>query len=120
MAVPPLYSIQYQWWHRLRRLGWTGFVLGLGGLATPLFTASLQIAMLFVVFGIRQGLAISALKISLILAPVCAFLFAWTYWYMEKRYAATLEVRCPQCGYSIHATSAVRCPECGTPATAAD
>ena len=109
----PIESRQYVWWHRVRRLGAWGFVGGLGGVVAPLITAGLQMIVIIAHHGPGSGFGPVAFRVALVLAPIYASLFAWTWWYMEHRYRRTLTRRCPACGYAVHASPAPRCPECG-------
>ena len=47
------------------------------------------------------------------ITPEALFEEALRYFGSEQRYAATVDLLCPHCGYVIRSLSSTRCPECG-------
>ena len=109
----PIDTRQHVWWHRLRRLGATGFVAGLGGVVAPLGTVLLFGGVVFAYdYPLSTFTSVGA-KMWLLTAPIYMAACLWTWVYMQKRYAATLALHCPGCGYSLEGAASERCPECG-------
>jgi len=109
----PIDARQQVWWHRLRRLGPWGFVLLVGGLISPLVTCLLFGGVVYAYSYPWSTFVTNGTIMYLVTAPVYVGASLWTWHHMEGRYRATLDVRCPGCGYSRRGTGGARCPECG-------
>ena len=109
----PLDPGQYRLWHRLRRMPRLVFVIGVGAILTSGVIVGLNAAVTWLVAGVTLGRgALLLMFIGLALAVGASF--AWTWSYMQKRYAATRNLRCPDCGYLVIGLHSDRCPECGS------
>jgi hypothetical protein len=83
--------------------------VGSGGVVIALHIATCSLLGV----GIAAPATLAALVV--IVAAALAGAHAWTWSYMERRYAATRDLLCPRCGYHVGATRSVLCPECGAP-----
>ncbi|MCZ6836812.1 MAG: hypothetical protein O7G85_13635 [Planctomycetota bacterium] len=110
--MKPLDPGQYRLWHRLRRMPRFVFVIGFGAILTSGLIVSLNAFMTWAVAGVSIG-AMNLLLVYFMLMLAVGASFAWTWSYMQKRYAATIDLRCPQCGYLTMGLHSSRCPECG-------
>lgn len=111
----PIDARQYVWWHRLRRWGRWGFALGGGALAAPLLTCVLFAGVILYYDYPASTYFSVATRIWLVSAPIYVAACLWTWSHMEGRYRATLDLRCPQCGYPARGRADdALCPECGT------
>ena len=113
-TTKPIDARQHVWWHRLRRLGPSAFVLLGGGLLSPLVTC-LLFAGVVLYYGYPWSTFVSTGTVMwLVTSPVYMGAWFWTWRHMEQRYRATLPVRCPGCGYSLRGSATQGCcPECG-------
>lgn len=112
----PLDPEQYRLWHRLRRMPRFVFVIVLGAMLTSGAIVALNTLVTWALTGVTLG-APGLVILFVGLAVLVGLCFAWTWSYMQKRYAATAGLRCPGCGYLVIGLHSDRCPECGRPVT---
>ena len=111
-AAKPLDPGQYRLWHRMRRMPRFLFVFVLGAVVTSGAIVALNALMSWALGGVTLGGRALLLMFVLLMLAVGAA-FAWTWSYMQQRYAATRGLRCPTCGYLVTGLHSPRCPECG-------
>ena len=87
----------------------------MGAIASPALTIALFSLVILYFRRDWHTFVSGAGLIFLVTAPLYLGSCIWTWVYMEKRYAATLGVHCPCCGYEIHGAESAACPECGRP-----
>ena len=110
--IRPLDPGQYRLWHRIRRIPRFVFVVVLGGIVTAGLIVGLNVLVTWAVAGVTLGEhALLMVFGGVMLATWLSS--AWTWSYMQRRYAATRNVRCPGCGYLTIGLHSARCPECG-------
>ncbi len=110
--VKPLDPGQYRLWHRIRRMPRFLFVFVLGAMLTSGAIVGLNTLMTWVVAGTTLGARAMLMMFGGVMLATWIS-FAWTWSYMQKRYAATRDLRCPHCGYFVVGLHSPRCPECG-------
>ena len=121
MTAKPIDARQHTWWHRLRRLRWWGFTFLGGGLVAPLITVVLFGGVVWYYHYPLSTFLFNGRLIWIVSAPIYMGAFLWTWSHMEKRYHATLSLRCARCGHTLlHTAFQDRCPECGEPRPDAD
>jgi len=108
----PLDAGQYRLWHRLRRMPRFVFVVVLGGIVTAGAVVGLNVVVTWLVAGVTLGERALLLMFGGVMLAT-GLSSAWTWSYMQKRYAATRHLRCPECGYLTTGLHSDRCPECG-------
>jgi hypothetical protein len=111
--MKPLDPTQFRLWHRLRKMPRLVFVVVLGALLTSGMIVSMNALMTWVLAGVTLDGRAMLIMFGLLMLAVGGS-FAWTWSYMQQRYAATRGMRCTSCGYLIIGLTSHQCPECGT------
>lgn len=89
------------------------FVVVIGALLTSGLIVALNAFVTWALAGVTLG-SKTLLIMYGVLMLVVGGAYAWTWSYMQQRYAATRGLLCTHCGYLVMGITSEQCPECGT------